>query len=159
VDIFWPARDDYFEKEKARMEAYHNIIPKVAELELVIDGTKTETGLTFVEGPKWMNGKIYFSNIYFDQDWNGNPRKRSTVEMNPDGSYRNITRGRMQTNDLYPYRNGNLLVCDMLGHRVVEMTTEGRIVRVVADSYNGKPLDGPNDIITDAKGNIYFTDP
>jgi gluconolactonase len=159
VDIFWPARDDYSEKEKARMEAYHNIIPKDAELELVIDGTKTEPGLTFAEGPKWMNGKIYFSNMYFDQDWNGDPRKSSTVEMNPDGSYRNITRGRMQTNGLYPYRNGNLLVCDMLGHRVVEMTTEGRIVRVVADSYNGKPLDGPNDIITDAKGGIYFTDP
>ena len=159
VDIFWPARDDYSEKEKARIEAYHNIIPKDAELELVIDGTKTEPGLTFAEGPKWMNGKIYFSNMYFDQDWNGDPRKSSTVEMDPDGSYRNITRGRMQTNGLYPYRNGNLLVCDMLGHRVVEMTTEGRIVRVVADSYNGKPLDGPNDIITDAKGGIYFTDP
>lgn len=159
VDIFWPARDDYSEKEKARMEAYHNIIPKDAELELVIDGTKTEPGLTFAEGPKWMNGKIYFSNMYFDQDWNGDPRKSSTVEMDPDGTYRNITRGRMQTNGLYPYRNGNLLVCDMLGHRVVEMTTGGRIVRVVADSYNGKPLDGPNDIITDAKGGIYFTDP
>ncbi len=159
VDIFWPARNDYSEKEKARMEAYHNIIPKDAELELVIDGTKTEPGLTFAEGPKWMNGKIYFSNMYFDQDWNGDPRKSSTVEMDPDGTYRNITRGRMQTNGLYPYRNGNLLVCDMLGHRVVEMTTEGRIVRVVADSYNGKPLDGPNDIITDAKGGIYFTDP
>lgn len=159
VDIFWPARDDYSEKEKARMEAYHNIIPKDAELELVIDGTKTEPGLTFAEGPKWMNGKIYLSNMYFDQDWNGDPRKSSTVEMDPDGTYKNITRGRMQTNGLYPYRNGNLLVCDMLGHRVVEMTTEGRIVRVVADSYNGKPLDGPNDIITDAKGGIYFTDP
>ncbi|NMC40747.1 MAG: SMP-30/gluconolactonase/LRE family protein, partial [Bacteroidales bacterium] len=27
------------------------------------------------------------------------------------------------------------------------------------DSYDGKPIDGPNDIITDAKGGIYFTDP
>jgi len=29
----------------------------------------------------------------------------------------------------------------------------------LADSYNGKPLDGPNDLVMDAKGGIYFTDP
>ncbi len=159
IDIFWPARADYSEKEKARLEAFHAIIPEDAELELVIDGTNTKPGLTFSEGPKWMNGKIYFSNMYFDQDWNGDPKKSSTVEMDPDGSYRNISEGKMQTNGLYPYKNGNLLVCDMLGHRVVEMTTKGQVVRVVADKYDGKPIDGPNDIITDAKGGIYFTDP
>jgi len=159
IDIFWPARTDYTEKEKARLEAYHEIIPEDAKLELVIDGTKTKPGLTFSEGPKWMNGKIYFSNMYFDQAWNGNPKKSSTVEMDPDGTYRNITEGKMQTNGLYPYKNGNLLVCDMMGHRVVEMTTKGQVVKVLADKYNEKPLDGPNDIITDAKGGIYFTDP
>jgi gluconolactonase len=159
IDIFWPARIDYIDKEKARMAAYHAIIPEDAKLELLIDGTKTKPGLTFSEGPKWMNGKVYFSNMYFDQNWNGNPKKSSTVEMDPDGTYRNITEGKMQTNGLYPYKNGNLLVCDMLGHRVVEMTTKGQVVKVLADKYNGKSLDGPNDIITDAKGGIYFTDP
>ena len=159
IDIFWPARADYAEKEKARLDAFHAIIPEDAELELVIDGSTTKPGLTFSEGPKWMNGKIYFSNMYFDQNWNGDPKRSSTVEMDPDGSYRNITEGKMQTNGLYPYKNGNLLVCDMMGHRVVEMTTKGQVVRVVADKYDGKPIDGPNDIITDAKGGIYFTDP
>jgi gluconolactonase len=159
IDIFWPARTDYIDKEKARMAAYHAIIPEDAKLELLIDGTKTKPGLTFSEGPKWMNGKGYFSNMYFDQNWNGNPKKSSTVEMDPDGTYRNITEGKMQTNGLYPYKNGNLLVCDMMGHRVVEMTTKGQVVKVLADKYNGKSLDGPNDIITDAKGGIYFTDP
>jgi gluconolactonase len=79
--------------------------------------------------------------------------------MAPDGSYKNITEGKMQTNGLYPYKNGNLIVCDMIGHRVVEMTTKGQVVKVLADKYDGKSLDGPNDIITDAKGGIYFTDP
>jgi len=159
MDVFWPARDDYSEKEKARLEAYHAIIPQDASPELVIDGTKTEPALIFAEGPKWMNGKIYFSNMYFDQAWTGNPKKSSIVEMDPDGTYRNITEGRMQANGLYPYKNGNLVVCDMLGHRVVEMTTKGQVVKVIADRYDGKSLDGPNDIITDAKGGIYFTDP
>jgi gluconolactonase len=159
LDIFWPARVDYLEKEKARMAAFRSIIPADAKPELLVDGKKTKPELTFSEGPKWMNGKLYFSNMYFDQNFNADPKKSSTVELDPDGSYRNITQGKMQTNGLYPYKNGNLLVCDMMGHRVVEMTTKGQVVRVLADKYEGKSIDGPNDVITDAKGGFYFTDP
>ncbi len=159
LDIFWPSRNDYLEKEKERMNAFHKFIPKEAELELVIDGKKTKPELFFTEGPKWMNGKLYFSNMYFDQDFNADPKRSSTVVMDPDGSYRNITEGKMQTNGLYPYKNGNLLVCDMMGHQVIEITPNGQVVRVLADKYEGKPIDGPNDIITDAKGGFYFTDP
>ncbi|MBK5269909.1 MAG: SMP-30/gluconolactonase/LRE family protein [Bacteroidia bacterium] len=159
IDIFWPARTDYLEKQKTALAAYHAIIPENAKPELILDGSQTKPGLTFSEGPKWMNGKVYFSNMYFDQSFNASPKKSSTVEMNPDGSYKYITQGKMQTNGLYPYKNGNLIVCDMMGHRVVEMTTSGQVVKVLADKYNGKPIDGPNDVITDAKGGFYFTDP
>lgn len=159
LDIFWPVREDYLTKQKAALKKYHEIIPEDAKPELVVDGSKTEPHLTFSEGPKWMDGKLYFSNMYFDQDWNANPKKSSIVALDPDGSYQNITEGKMQANGLYPYKNGNLLVCDMIGHRVVEMTTSGKVLQVVADTYDGKPIDGPNDIITDTKGGIYFTDP
>jgi gluconolactonase len=159
LDIFWPARPDYLEKQKNALTAYHTIIPTDAKVELLVDGKTTKPGLYFAEGPKWMNGKIYFSNMYFDQQFNASPQKSSTVELDPNGSYRNITHGKMQTNGLYPYKNGNLLVCDMMGHRVVEMTTKGEVVKVIADKYEGKSIDGPNDVITDAKGGIYFTDP
>jgi gluconolactonase len=159
IDIFWPARADYTEKENARLAAYHAIIPENSRLELIVDGTVTKPSLIFGEGPKWMNGKVYFSNMGFDQAWGAHPDKSSVVELQPDGSYRNISEGKMQTNGLYPYKNGNLLVCDMIGHRVIEMTTEGKVVKVIAEKYDGKKIDGPNDIITDAKGGIYFTDP
>ena len=159
LDIFWPARADYLEKEKTRMTAYRAIIPENAKMELVVDGKKTKPELNFSEGPKWMNGKVYFSNMYFDQNFNADPKKSSTVELDPSGTYRNIAEGRMQTNGLYPYKSGHLLVCDMMGHRIVEMTTKGEVLRVVADKYDGKPIDGPNDVITDAKGGVYFTDP
>jgi gluconolactonase len=159
IDIFWPARADYMEKEKARLEAFHAIIPESSKLELLVDGSVTKPGLIFAEGPKWMNGKVYFSNMGFDQGWGAHPDKSSIVELSPDGSYRNISEGKMQSNGLYPYKNGNLLVCDMIGHKVIEMTSAGKVVRVVANKYDGKSIDGPNDIITDAKGGIYFTDP
>jgi len=159
LDIFWPARKDYLEKEKTAMATYRTIIPENAKPELEVDGKKTKPELTFTEGPKWMNGKVYFSNMYFDQNFNADPKKSSTVELEPNGSYRNITEGKMQTNGLYPYKNGHLLVCDMMGHRIVEMTTKGEVVKVIADKFDGKLIDGPNDIITDAKGGVYFTDP
>jgi gluconolactonase len=96
--------------------------------------------------------------MYFDQKWGFNPAKCTTVEVDPDGTYRPISKG-VQTNGLMPLKNGNLAACDMFGHRVVEMTTKGRIVRTLAGAFEGKSLDGPNDIVTDAKGGIYFTDP
>jgi gluconolactonase len=48
--------------------------------------------------------------------------------------------------DCIPYKNSNLIVCDMMGHRVVEMTTKGEVVKVLADKYDGKLIDGPNDV-------------
>jgi gluconolactonase len=39
------------------------------------------------------------------------------------------------------------------------MTTKGRIVRTLAAAFEGKLIDGPNDLVIDAKGGIYFTDP
>ncbi len=47
LDMFWPARADYLEKEKARMAAYHAIIPENAKLELLVDGKKTNPELYF----------------------------------------------------------------------------------------------------------------
>ena len=159
LDVFWPARPDYLAKQKTSLAAYHAIIPENAKLELIVDGKKTKPELNFSEGPKWLNGKVYFSNMFFDQNFGASPAKSSTVELDPSGTYRNISQGKMQTNGLYPYKNGNLLVCDMMGHRVVEMSTKGEVIRVVADKFEGKPVDGPNDVVTDAKGGFYFTDP
>ncbi len=159
LDIFWPSRKDYYQAMQKRLEAYHAIIPQDSDVELVINGSNTKPGLCFTEGPCWLNGKLYFSNMYFNQQWEGNPEKSSIVEMESDGRYRYITAGKMQANGLAALDNGNLAVCNMFGHEVVEMTTEGQIKNVLADSYNGKPLDGPNDLVLDAKGGIYFTDP
>ncbi len=159
LDVFWPPRPDYAEKMAARLNAYRAIIPEDAQVELIVNGATQGLGLTFAEGPKWLNGKLYFSSMFFDQSWAGDPKRSAIVEMDQDGTYRYISQGQMQANGLMPLQNGNLAVCDMFGHRVVEMTTQGTIVRTLASSYGGKPLDGPNDIVADAKGGLYFTDP
>ncbi len=159
LDVFWPARPDYAEKAAAALAAYRAIVPEDARVELVLDGKANAPGLVFTEGPAWLGGKLYFSSMGFDAAWNGAPAKSMLVEMSADGAWRAVSRGRMLTNGMKPLPNGNLAVCDMFGHRVVEMTTGGRVVRVLADRYEGKPLDGPNDIVFDARGGMYFSDP
>ena len=158
LDVFFPPRPDYETKRASREAGFRAIIPADASLELVVDGSRQGPGLIFTEGPKWLDGKLYFSSMGFDQAWNGDPKKSATVVMEPDGSTRTIQQG-MLTNGLMPLANGNLAVCDMFGHRLIEMTTSGRLVRVLASSYGGRPLDGPNDVVADARGGLYFTDP
>jgi gluconolactonase len=158
LDVFYPPRADYIASMDRRLAAYHAIISEGEEVQVLADGATSKPGLTFTEGPAWVNGKLYFSNMYFDADFNGDPSRSSLVEMDPNGSYRYISQG-MQTNGIIPAANGNLIVDDMFGHRVIEMTTSGNIVRTLADSYDGSPVDGPNDLVMDTKGGIYFTDP
>ena len=159
IDIFWPPRPDFIEKQNAALDRYHEFIPEDAVVELVHDGETMEPRLNFTEGPAWMDGALYFSNMWFAADWSaGDPSRCNTIRMDADGTMRAIASG-MQTNGIMPLGNGNLAVCDMFGHRIIEMTPQGRVVRTLASQWNGTRLDGPNDLVIDAKGGIYFTDP
>lgn len=159
LDVFYPPRTDYWEMMESGLERYHAIIPENSSVELLIDGSVTGPGLNFTEGPAWVNGKLYFSNMYFDADFNGDPSRSAIVEMDPDGSYRYINEGQMQSNGIIPAGNGNMIVADMFGGRVIEVNTSGDVLSVLADSYDGVAVDGPNDLVLDEKGGIYFTDP
>ncbi len=159
LDVFWPPRPGFIAKMNDRLEKFHALIPRDAKVELVHDGTAQEPLLNFTEGPVWLDGRLYLSNMWFAPDFSaGSPAKSNLLVMEPDGSLRVLVRN-MQTNGLLTLGNGNLAVCDMFGHRVVEMTPSGRVVRTIADSFDGKPLDGPNDLVIDPKGGMYVTDP
>ena len=78
--------------------------------------------------------------------------------MDSDGTYRYMHTG-LEVNGTFPLDSGNLAICDMHGHRLIEMTLQGKIVRTLASKYKGKQIDGPNDLAVDNKGGIYFSDP
>jgi gluconolactonase len=162
IDVFYPPRADYTQKMNDRYAAYHAIIPEGTEPTLLQEGFK------FTEGPTWMDGEYYFSSMFFDipaGTWALDPSKSDLIAMKPDGSWRYVLKGKLQTNGLMLKGNGNLVACDMQGHRIVEISPKGREVKVLAtkitagDIQKGLRLDGPNDLIIDAKGGIYFTDP
>jgi gluconolactonase len=157
VDVFWPVRPDYVERANKQRALYEQIIaPGVAPRKLA-------DGFSFTEGPTWLKGTLYFSDMFFQNpsagDWTGSPARSRLIAMTPDGKSRVLAKG-MQTNGTIAAANGHLLVCDMFGHRVIEVDpTTGRVVRVVLDKVDGKRIDGPNDLVMDAKGGLYITDP
>lgn len=53
---------------------------------------------------------------------------------------------------------GNLLVTDLRGKRLVRISPS-REMTILVDHFEGKPINGPNDLCLDGAGNIYFTDP
>jgi gluconolactonase len=157
LDVFWPVRPDYVERAAKQQALYAQIVAPDEKPKKLADG------FTFAEGPTWLKGRLYFSDMFFQNpaanDWTGSPARSRLIVMEPDGKWRPLSSG-MQSNGTIAARSGNLLVCDMFGHRVVEVDpATGRVVRVVLDKVNGKPIDGPNDLVMDAKGGLYVTDP
>lgn len=144
-------------------EELSEIFPEGVSARLVVDGTKQSAtnsddlpGLLFTEGPTWMDGVLYISSLCFTQDCTG----YGLVAMKPDGTYNYIIRNKIRTNGTIPKGNGNLVACDMFGHRIIEISPSGKIVKVLATHMSdGTRLDGPNDLVIDARGGIYFTDP
>jgi gluconolactonase len=156
LDVFWPVRPDYIERVQKQQAMYSQIVGDAKP-------KKVAEGFTFTEGPTSLKGKLYFSDMYFKNpaagDYTGSPARSRLIVMEPDGKYRVVSSG-MQSNGTVAAKNGDLIVCDMFGHRVVEVEpATGRVVRVVLDKINGKPIDGPNDLVMDAKGGLYITDP
>ena len=153
LDIFWPVRPDYVAKAEAQEALYHQVIAPGTS------AVKLAEGFTFCEGPTWLKGHLYFSDMHFDADWTGDPKRSRLIRMSPDGQWKVLSKG-MQTNGTLASRRGNLLVCDMFGHRVVEMNPRtGRVLKTVLRRIGGAAVDGPNDLVMDAKGGIYVSDP
>jgi gluconolactonase len=107
------------------------------------------TGFAFTEGPvAHADGNVYFSDIPNQRinKWTGG----GNVTV-----YRENSGG---ANGLFFDARGHLIACEGRARRVTDDDMKGRIA-VLADSYDGKKLNSPNDLWIDPKNGIYFTDP
>ena len=157
LDVFWPVRPDYAERARKQQALYEQVVAPGMK------PAKLAEGFTFTEGPTWLADRLYFSDMFFKNpaanDWTGSPAKSRLIVMEPAGTWRVLSSG-MQSNGTLAARNGNLIVCDMFGHRVVEVNpATGRVVRVLLERVDGRRIDGPNDLVMDARGGLYITDP
>lgn len=128
-----------------------------AQEKIVPPGAKLETLWTegeFTEGPAAApnDGSILFSDI-------GNRIMRFDPKSGQVGVYRDPS-GR--ANGLMFDGQGRLVAAEganVGGHRRVSITERDGTVRALADRYQGKRFNSPNDLFVDSRGRVYFTDP
>jgi gluconolactonase len=103
----------------------------------------------FTEGPAWdPRGALYFTDI-----------PNSTIHrLGDDDKLSKFTADSKHTNGIMVAADGRMLACQMDG-QVVSYDVETGKVTVLADSYQGKRFNAPNDLVIDKRGGIYFTDP
>lgn len=119
---------------------------------VVAEGAKVEKlsgGFKFTEGPAAdAKGNIFFTDI---------PNNR-IHKWTLEGKLITFKKDSGGANGLFFDKKGNLLVCEGGNRRLVSIGRNGR-KKVLADKYDNKPLNSPNDLWPDLKGGIYFTDP
>ena len=109
------------------------------------------TGSLWAEGPAWCGQGRYLV-------WSDIPNNRQLRWLEDDGR---VSVFRMPSNN----SNGNTfdfqgrqLSCEHLMRRVVRYEHDGSAT-IIADSYNGKRLNSPNDVVAHPDGSYWFTDP
>ena len=112
---------------------------------------RLHTGTLWAEGPAW-NGVgryLVWSDIPSDRQlrWIEDDN-RVTVFRQPSGN----------SNGNSFDREGRQISCEHGGRRVARYEYDGSVT-VIADSYEGRPLNSPNDAVVAADGSIWFTDP
>jgi gluconolactonase len=122
-------------------------IPGVGPVGKVV---KLHTKFGFTEGPAHdKDGNIYFSDI-------PNSRVHKVDTKGELSVFREKTNG---ANGLMLNAKGEIVACEMGAGRVVAYSADGKDVRVIADKYEDKRFNAPNDLVLDKAGGVYFTDP
>lgn len=110
---------------------------------------KIQSGFAFTEGPTMVeDGSLYFTDI---------PNTR-IHRLTTDGKLEIFTDASNKANGLWAMPNGKMLACEMNG-ALVQYDLQSGERTILADTYEGKRFNACNDLVTDAHGGIYFTDP
>jgi gluconolactonase len=109
------------------------------------------TGALWTEGPAWNSQGRYLL-------WSDIPNNRQLRWMEDDGHVGVFRSPSNNSNGNTFDREGRQLSCEHLTRRVVRYEHDGSI-KIIADSFQGKRLNSPNDVAVHADGSIWFTDP
>ena len=109
------------------------------------------TGARWCEGPAWFAAGRYLV-------WSDIPNNRMMRLVEPSGEVSVFREHSNHSNGNTVDNEGRLVTCEHLTRRVTRTHHDGRIV-VLADSYDGKRLNSPNDVVVKSDGSIWFTDP
>lgn len=109
------------------------------------------TGMRWAEGPVWFGDGRYLL-------WSDIPNNRMMRWEEETGAVSVFRKPSNNSNGNTRDRQGRLVTCEHDARRVTRTEYDGSIT-VIADSYDGKPLNSPNDVVCKSDGSIWFTDP
>lgn len=135
---------------------FDKLVPTDARLEKLADG------FTWVEGPVWnKQGKyLLFSDIPANTVYKWKDGEGVKPFLKPSG-YTGVApfAGKEPgSNGLTFDANGRLVLCKHGDRQIVRLEADGRFT-VLADRYDGKRINSPNDLVFKSNGDLYFTDP
>jgi gluconolactonase len=109
------------------------------------------SGARWSEGPAWFGGGRYLV-------WSDIPNNRMMRYDETDGSVSVFRNPSNNSNGNSVDRQGRLVSCEHLLRRVTRTEHNGSIT-VIADRFDGKRFNSPNDVVVKSEGSIWFTDP
>ena len=112
---------------------------------------KLYTGCRWAEGPTWNAEGQYLV-------WSDIPNDRQLRYLQEDSHVSVLHQPAGYTNGNTFDFEGRLLSCQHANRRVIRYEHDGSVT-VIADKWQGKPLNSPNDIVVHPDGGIWFTDP
>ena len=109
------------------------------------------SGYRWSEGPAWFGDGRYLL-------WSDIPNNRILKWEEETGAISVFRKPSNNANGNTRDRQGRLLTCEHDARRVTRTEYDGTIT-VMAERFEGKPLNSPNDIVCKSDGSIWFTDP
>jgi gluconolactonase len=109
------------------------------------------TGFRWCEGPVWFGDGRYAL-------WSDIPNDRIMKWEEETGAVSVFRKPASFSNGHARDRQGRLISCEHGARRITRTEHDGRIT-VLADRFEGKPLNSPNDIVCRSDGSIWFSDP
>src|SRR6185369_16531194 len=109
------------------------------------------SGFRWCEGPVWFGDGRYLL-------WSDIPNNRILRWDEETGAVGVFRKPSNYANGNTRDRQGRLLTCEHDTRRVTRTEYDGAVT-VIADRYDGKPLNSPNDIVCKSDGSVWFTDP
>lgn len=162
---FQPARSQ--SAESASMKAASMRVLRLSpDLDqLIAPGTKPERvsgGYVFTEGPMWRLGRLWFSDEEGGRIHALSPGGGDTVLVDfTHGPYARPNGEKTGPNAMAASKDGTVVLCEQYGRAVVRLVGSPDKLRVEPffDSYHGKRLNSPNDLVFLPDGSFFFTDP
>jgi gluconolactonase len=109
------------------------------------------------DGCRWSEGPVYFGDGRYVL-WSDIPNDRILKWEEETGAVSVFRKTSWNANGNTRDRQGRLVTCEHRGRRVTRTEYDGTIT-VLMDSFQGKPLNSPNDLVVKSDGSIWFTDP